>query len=322
MLLASCSIYDQELIDNARGGGAGVSSGGVSQADGGSGSGGRNSGGGSNGGEGSGGRASGGQNNGGMGGEGGGSGGESPDGDGGSNTGGDENSGGGSGGMGTGGEASGGAGPGGSGGMGTGGGAVASCDGICVDDLNHEEVDDGIWMDPDGVPTVLGWGLVDDESAGIVWTTPPLSLSPFTVPRSDHPEPSGAERALRLAGTGFAAWGFDAFVVLKGGAATPVYFDLEGSTGVRFWAKASADSFKKLSVSIEDEESQGTSSHPKLVAAITLSTEWVRYDEPFSLFLAGSTPLDASTIYALHFSVDPTDAADEVDIIIDDISFY
>lgn len=327
MLLVSCSIYDQELIDNAQGGNGASVGGSKGNGDGGTnnggGTGGRatgglSGGGASDGGSGSGGRASGGQNNGGMGGEGGGgtnSGGTAPGGggDGGSNAGGGENSGGASGGTGSG------------GGPPDCSAATAPC---VVDDLEHIGSASysslpfrGAWFryieDPVPAPPVPPEFTADSMAEMIV---------------AESAENSNG--TLHVQATGLTEWGLGVFLTLKAGSVQ----DLSGYEGIRFRAR-SMNSETAINVALADEVSHSPACqdvndgddcdhHMRSADAPTfaLDSDWTTLELPFSGFVdSADTPartiaVNLAKVYAIHFQIDTED--EEADYYIDDIALY
>jgi hypothetical protein len=323
----SCSIYDQELIDNAQGGNNASVGGSKGQGDGGTnnggGSGGRatggsNGGGASDGGTNSGGRASGGLSNGGMGGEGDGgtnSGGTAPGGggDGASNAGGGENSGGSSGGMGSGGsppDCS---------------AATAPC---VVDDLEHIGSASysslpfrGAWFryieDPDPAPPVPPEFTAD-------------SMAEMIVAESAEND----NGTLHVQATGLTEWGLGVFLTLKAGS----FQDLSGYTGIRFRAR-SMNSETAINVALADEVSHSPTCQTvndgedcnhhmrsSVAPTIALDSDWTTLELPLNGFVvsADSPPrtidVNLEKVYAIHFQIDTED--EEADYYIDDIELY
>lgn len=327
MLLVSCSIYDQELIDHAQGGNGASVGGTKGDGDGGmnngGGSGGRatggsNGGGASDGGSNSGGRASGGENNGGMGGEGDGgtnSGGAAPGGggDGGSNAGGSENSGGGSGGIGSGGSSP---------------ECSAATKPCVVDDLEH--IGSASYS---SLPFRGAWSRYIEDPVPAPPVPPEFtagSMAQMVVAESAE----NNNGTLHVQATGLTEWGVGVFLTLKAGS----FQDLSGYQGIRFRARsmnsetainvALADAVSHSPACQEVNDGEDCNHHMRSADAPTvpLGSDWKTLELPLIGFVdsadtpARTTPVNLGKVYAIHFQIDTED--EEADYYIDDIELY
>jgi hypothetical protein len=295
----ACNIYNQDLIDRARGDDSGPSGGSDTGGEPNDGDGGRTSGGG----------APGGGGDGPDGGTGGDMGGAPPDG----GTGGEE----------TGGTSGGGApGGGGSGGSGGGsGGAPVVYIGL-IDDFN------GTTAGYSNPPFYGTWGrYAQDENDGL--------FTAASVTAMMQPDPDDAANgAFQVAATMLDDWGVGVFVTLKSGAAV----DLSDGTGIRFRARtmnsetilkvAIADVHSHRNACLDVDAGADCDKHMRTVTDFALDASWAEIDLPLDEFIDPvidgtndrTSALDLTQVFALHFQMDPVD--EEVDFYLDDLEIY
>lgn len=199
---------------------------------------------------------------------------------------------------------------------------------LLIDDLEDGDGSAGVVL---GQPN--SWWIASD---GVGTSTPP----PDAVP---PPEPipggrSGSQRAMRVTGSGFTAWGADVSVGMTEDGPKGPFMDASDFAGVRFWARVGETNQSPVRFQIQDRQTQpagglcdptpeseercyngfGASLEP-------LDGEWRLYELPFSGLTQREgwgyqgDSVDVTGIRNVEWAFEP---GLDFDLWIDDVSFY